>query len=140
MFAEGAKIQPTYIWFQFRSYRVALTADVEKAFLMIGVNVKDHDGLWFIWVDVVDKEEPKPNIYRFARVVFAVSSSRFLLNATIKFHLETFPESHRTVVNRLLHSTYVDDIVAGANTEAEAFELYSTTSIIRTPMFLRVVR
>ena len=110
---------------RFRSYRVALTADVEKAFLMIAVDDKDRDVLRFIWVDDVNKEDPQLQTYRFTRVVFGVSSSPFLLNATIKFHLESFRETHQSVVERLLQSTYVDDIVAGTNSEDEAFEFYT---------------
>ena len=104
---------------------MALTADVEKAFLMIAVDDKDRDVLRFIWVDDVDKEDPKLQIYRFTRVVFGVLSSPFLLYTTVKFHLESFMESHQTVVERLLRSTYVDDIVSGANSEDEAFEFYA---------------
>ena len=110
---------------RFRSYRVALTADVEKAFLMIAVDDKDRDVFRFIWVDDINKEDPKLQIYRLTRVVFGVSSSPFLLNATIKFHLESFMESHQLVVERLLQSTYVDDIVSGASTEDEAFEFFT---------------
>ena len=110
---------------RFRSYRVALTADVEKAFLMIAVDNTDRDVLRFVWVDDVTKNDPKLRIYRFKRVVFGVSSSPFLLNATVKFHLESFMRSHKAVVERLLQSTYVDDIVSEADSEDEAFELYA---------------
>ena len=53
-----------------------------------------------------------------------MSSSPFLLNATVKFHLEGFRESHLSVVERLLRSTYVDDIISGADSEDEAFEFF----------------
>ena len=102
-----------------------MTADIEKAFLMIAVNERDRDVLRFIWVDDITKDEPKLQIYRFTRVVFGVSSSPFLLNATVKFHLENFIESHKAVVEHLLQSTYVDDIVSGADSEDEAFDLYA---------------
>ena len=109
---------------RFRSYRIALTADVEKAFLMVSVNDEDRNFLRFIWVDDINKEDPSLQIYRFTRVVFGVSLSPFLLNATIKFHLEGFRESHQSVVERLLQSTYVDDIISGADSEDEAFEFF----------------
>ena len=91
---------------------------------MISVDAKDRDVLRFVWVDNVNKEDPKLQTYRFTSVVFGVSSSPFLLNATIKFHLEGFMGSHSSVVERLLRSTYVDDIVTGANFEEEAFEFF----------------
>ena len=58
-------------------------------------------------------------------MVFGVSSSPFLLNATVKYHLESFTESHQAIVECLLQSIYVDDIVSGADSEDEAFELYA---------------
>ncbi len=110
---------------RFRSYRIALSSDIEKAFLMISVSDKERDFLRFLWVDEIYAKDPKLQTCHFTRVVFGVSSSPFLLNATIKHHLEGFKESHGPVVKRLLESTYVDDIVSGADTEEEAFEFYS---------------
>lgn len=49
---------------RFRCYRVTLTADVEKAFLMISVADNDRDVLRFIWVDDVDKERPELRVYK----------------------------------------------------------------------------
>ena len=72
------------IFLRFRSYPVAVVADVEKAFLMISVDPKDRDVLRFLWVKNVKSEEPEIVILRFARVVFGVTSSPFLLNATIR--------------------------------------------------------
>ena len=110
---------------RFRSYKVTLNADVEKAFLMIAIDEKDCDVLRFIWVDNVAQEEPEVRVYRFTRVVFGVSSSPFLLNVTVKYHLERFLDSNEVTVNRLLWSTYVDDIISGADSDEEAFELYT---------------
>lgn len=49
-------------------------------------------------------------------------SSPFLLNATIKYHLEHYLDSHPNLIQGLLHSTYVDDITR-ASSEDEAFDL-----------------
>ena len=74
---------------RFRVRKVALTTDIEKAFLMILVAEADRDVLRFLWVDDILQEEQKVVALRFTRVVFGVSSSPFLLNATIKHHVET---------------------------------------------------
>ena len=71
------------------------------------------------------KEEPELRIFRYTRVVFGMSSSPFLLNATVKYHLERFLDSNEATVKRLLRSTCVDDIISGANSDEEAFELYT---------------
>ena len=62
---------------RFRAYKFALTADLEKAFLMVSVEEADRNVLRFIWVDDPFKDYPEFKIYRFTRVVFGVSSSPF---------------------------------------------------------------
>ena len=71
------------ILLRFCIHKVAVVADIEKAFLMITMTEKDRDGLRFLWVDDVSKLNPETIVLQFACVVFGVSSSPFLLNATI---------------------------------------------------------
>ena len=111
--------------FRFRSYPVALVADIEKAFLMIAVNPCDRDVLRFLWVENPFSEEFKLMTMRFARVVFGVSSSPFLLNAIVRHHLEGYRSTKPGLVELLNRSTYVDDVVAGADSEEEALRLYA---------------
>ena len=73
------------ILLRFRSYPVALTADIEKAFLMISVAEEDRNSLRFLWVDDITKSDPVIQAFQFTRVIFGVSSSPFLLNATVAF-------------------------------------------------------
>lgn len=81
--------------------------------------------LQFLWVDDLAKDPPDVRILRFTRVVFRVSSSPFLLNVTIKYHLEQYLESHPDTIRSLLQSTYVKDVIAGPASEDEAFDLYT---------------
>ena len=90
---------------------------------MVSVEEDDRDVLRFLWVEDVTKDPPDTRMYRFTRAVFGVSSSPFLLNATIKFHLEKYLETNEALVHQLLQSTYVDDI-SGSCTKDEAFNLY----------------
>ena len=105
-------------------------ADVEKAFLMISVDERDRDVLRFIWVDDITKEDQNIQLYRLTRVTFGVCSSPFLLNATVKYHLEKFMDTDEAVVKQLLESTYVDVVITGANSAEEAFQLYTTSKDI----------
>ena len=109
---------------RFRTYKVALAADIEKAFLMVSMSEGDRDVLRFLWIDDVLKDNPSICIFRFTRVVFGVSSSPFLLNATIKHHLNEYSRSHPQLVKTLSQSTYVDDIISGAKSDDDAFLLY----------------
>ena len=86
--AGPALTQSTFdIMLNFRNHRVALVGDVEKRFLMVHMNETDNDVLSLLWVDDIDKAELKVITLRFTRVVFGISSSPFLLNATIKHHI-----------------------------------------------------
>jgi hypothetical protein len=112
---------------RFRAHRVALTADIEKAFLMVAISEKDRNVLRFLWVDDITKESPEPVALRFTRVVFGVSSSPFLLNATIRFHLEQHALTQPDLIAKLMRSFYVDDVVTGASDEDQAYALYETS-------------
>ena len=73
---------------RFRTNKVTLTGDIEKAFLMVSMAGKERNVLRFLWVDDIEKISPEMVTLRFRRVVFGVSSSPFLLNATIRHHIE----------------------------------------------------
>ena len=62
--------------------------------------------------------------------MLGISSSPFLLFATIRFHLEKYLETNESLVRHLLCSTYVDDIISGGHTEVEAFDYYKASKKI----------
>jgi hypothetical protein len=99
------------ILLRFRSYPIALVADIEKAFLMISIAPKDRDVLRFLWLKDAFQEESEIVKLRFTRVVFGVSPSPFLLNATIQHHIDKYQNSHPELVKVLMQSMYVDDVV-----------------------------
>lgn len=69
------------ILIQFRSHPVALTADIEKAFLMIGISKVDQDALHFLWVKDPTNCTSKVMHLRFTRLVFGLRSSSAVLGA-----------------------------------------------------------
>ena len=116
----GQNILDIILWF--RVNNIALAAE---AFLMISVSEADRDVLQFLWVDDVTKEKPRIITLHFRRLVFSVSLSPFLLNATVQYHLQKYSSSYPQVVEKISRSMYVDDIASGADTEDNAYKLYS---------------
>ena len=91
---------------------------------MVSVQESDRDVLRFLWFDDVNSKNCKMICLRFTRVVFGISCSPFLLNATLRHHLDKYVTSHPKTVNKLTASLYVDDVITGANDEEEAYQLY----------------
>ena len=105
---------------RFCLHKVAVTADIERAFLMIAMTDKDHDVLQFLWIDDVSKPNPETIVLQFAHVELGPLP----LNTTIRHHLEKHATIQPDLVSKLLKSTFVDDIVTGAESEEAAYELY----------------
>ena len=74
----GQSILDILLWF--RLHPVVVAGDIEKAFLMVSVN---RDALRFLWVRDIKEDNSEVMILQFTRVAFGVTSSPFLLNATI---------------------------------------------------------
>ena len=68
-----------------------------------------------------------PVIYRSNRVIFGAGPSPFLLNATIKHHIEKYREKDSDFSDKKKNSFFVDDLVTGNDSVEEAFELYKKT-------------
>ena len=108
---------------KFRWNTVALTADIEKAFLMIGINEADRDVLCFLWFKHPNETSEMIHL-RFTRLVFGLCPSPALLGAVIAHYLEKHREQHPKSIQKLESSLYVDDLVAGADDVQDAFRFY----------------
>ena len=82
---QGPKLVPQLpaILLRFRLFRIAVTADMEKAFHQIGIHPKDRDVLRFLWINPKTKDLI---IFRWCVVPFGVNSSPFILAATVNHH------------------------------------------------------
>ena len=87
----GQSILDTLV--RLKIYRVPLVGDVEKAFLVVSMAQKNRDALQFLWFDNPLSQSPNLVKYQFIRVVFEVSSSPFLLTATIRHYIERYKET-----------------------------------------------
>ena len=62
------------ILLRFRSYQIALMADIDKAFMKISIEERDQDVLHFLWVDNSDDVEIKIPPLRFTGVIVGICS------------------------------------------------------------------
>ena len=104
--------------------RFRVHTDIEKGFLMISVAEEDRDVLQFLWIDDISKAAPEVLTLRFKRVMFGVSSSPFLLNATIRHHIKQYSHIDPQFVEKFIQSIYVDDVTYGSSDVEEAYQLY----------------
>ncbi|XP_065054036.1 uncharacterized protein LOC135682880 [Rhopilema esculentum] len=112
------------ILLRFRIHKVAIAGDIEKAFLNIEIPPEQGDFLRFLWVNDVSSENPELIKLRFTRLVFGLTSSPFVLNATLRKHIMTEGKNDPLFVYNTLRSLYVDDYQSSFSTNNEAFETY----------------
>ncbi|GFX80519.1 integrase catalytic domain-containing protein [Trichonephila clavipes] len=99
-------------------------SDIKQAFLQICLADEHKDSVRFLWSDdepCVHKR-PKLQVYHFNRVKFGVSSSPFLLAATIRHHIEKYKHEFSHTVELLDRNFYVDDLISGGDEFEEALQ------------------
>ena len=104
-----------------RTYVIVILADVEKAFLQIGIQKQDRDVTRFLWFrDPSRPEQVEGNldVYRFCRVPFGIICSPFLLEGTLRFHLQN---EGSAVAQKIV---YVDNVSIGTDSVKEAYQIY----------------
>ena len=118
----GPQLQPTLgtIIMKFRTYPVALSADISKMYRAIELSPKDRDLHRFLW-------RPTPDvpvqIYRMRRVTFGISASPYLAIRTLQKTAEDHGQAHPEVQSHITDSFYVDDFLGGSSTPSEATTL-----------------
>ncbi|UYV80597.1 hypothetical protein LAZ67_19000902 [Cordylochernes scorpioides] len=119
---KGPKIQQDvfFILLRFRTYPVAITADIEKMYRQIRIHPEDADYQRILWRP--SPEEPVVD-YRLLTVTYGTTSAPFLAMRTLQQLAEdegqNYPEASRVTLNDF----YVDDLLTGAQTIAETKEL-----------------
>ena len=108
---------------KFRSYPIAVVADVEKAFHQIQINRDDRRMLRFLWFDDVEKDCPEIKQFQFRRLVFGLTPSPAILARTVKPHLCKYEQKKPAVTSLLDSSLYVDYLARGVFHEREIMAL-----------------
>ena len=88
---KGPQLTPLIfdILLRFRTFAVALTAVIEKAFSKL-VLIHDRDYLRFLWFEDVFDEVQKIVCNRFHRVLSTMISSLYLINGTVQKHAKAY--------------------------------------------------
>ncbi|EYC35616.1 hypothetical protein Y032_1011g3385 [Ancylostoma ceylanicum] len=113
----------TGLLLRIRMTPILIASDIEKAFLMIGLNDESKDFTRFLWLKDPHKPLVPENIatYRFRRVPFGLVVSPFLLAGTIRYHLMM---TETPLAKELIRNTYVDNIFYGVETIDEGMRFY----------------
>ena len=119
----GPTIQPTLsnLLIRFRTYPVALNADISKMYREVQLSPEDKDLHRFLWRD--DIQDPVTD-YRMTRVTFGVSASPYLAVKTLQQAAADHGEEYPRASHHIRQSFYVDDFLGGADTPQEAVELF----------------
>ncbi|KIH43762.1 hypothetical protein ANCDUO_26226, partial [Ancylostoma duodenale] len=113
---------------RFRIGKIAITSDVEKAFLQVRLHENDRDYTRCLWLRN-HRLPPTPNnikVLRFTRVTFGLNTSPFLLAGTIHFHLDQYKEDPQ-LVPEIKENLYVDNLILTVDTPEESLYVYFKT-------------
>ena len=108
----------------FRTKKYAVTADISKAFLRVGINRLDRDYLRFLWVKDINQPDVVTT-YRFKVVPFGSTCSPFLLQGTLYKHFCNINSEYRET---LLKAFYVDNFMTTVDDNSQLYKLYHETT------------
>ena len=120
----GPTIQPTLstILIKFRSYPIALNADISKMYREVKLSAEDKDLHRFLWR--ASTNLPVKD-YRMTRVTFGVSASPYLAVKTLQQAAADQGGEYPRATQHIQSSFYVDDFLAGASASQEAIDLFT---------------
>ncbi|XP_071127721.1 uncharacterized protein [Mytilus edulis] len=111
----------TAILLRFRLNKYAVSTDIEKAFLNVGLDIEDRDVTRFFWLSKPTDPNSDLTTYRFKSVLFGATCSPFILNAVLSKHLNNHPVDF---TDKLTKDLYVDNIVSSFESEEELLKYF----------------
>ena len=115
---------------RFRLHKIGLCSDIQRAFLMVGIQEDHRKFLSFLCFDDPNSDHPKIDEYRFTRLVFGLCPSPAILGTVIVHHLKQYRQSAPEMADLLEKSLYVGDLITGEETEEAALAVYKSTKRI----------
>ena len=83
---------------------MAVTADIEKAFLMVEIKPSDRDMLHFLWLKSPHDVKSEVLELRFTCLVFGLWPSPAILGFVISHHLDKYQSRHPEVIQSIKNS------------------------------------
>ena len=112
---------------KFRSYNIALNADISKMYREVKLCTADKDLHRFVWRD--NPADPLKD-YRMTRVTFGVSASPFLAVRTLHQTAVDHGGDYPRATQHIKESFYVDDFLGGADNSKDAIILVHQLRVI----------
>lgn len=108
----------------FRLFKVALVADIEKAFLQISLNESDRDSTRFLWLKDINKPVTESNLSykRFARLPMGLNVSPCILNLVLADIFNEPPINPWLIGGEKIF--YADNLVTSVPTNTDALEIF----------------
>jgi hypothetical protein len=94
---------------------------------MVELNENDRDATRFLWPDNPFDPFSAINVYRFRVVFFGATCSQFLLNLSIKLHLENSSSKYGDDIQ---NSLYVDNLLYSSPSEFELVEFFNESNLL----------
>ena len=106
---------------RYRSYHIALIADISRMYRAIYLTKEDKDLHHFVW-----RRNPTAPLldFRMTRVTFGVSSSSFIANVCVKQNALDYAMEYPNAAKVVCESFYVDDCLTGSDTPEGAIKLH----------------
>ncbi|UYV61696.1 hypothetical protein LAZ67_1005939, partial [Cordylochernes scorpioides] len=131
----GPKLQQNLfnILLRFRTFPIAITADIEKMFRQIRLNSDDRDYHRILW-----RENPEDPLleYRLLTVTYGTASAPFLAIRTIQQLAEDESSKFPSASSIVFRDFYVDDLISGAYSIQEAKSLVAELSSLLNKEFI----
>ena len=111
---------------RWRENRVALTSDVVAMFSHIIMDPRDRPSLRFLWRD--DHRDGEFDVYESPVLIFGAACSPSIAGYCYRRTAAEFGDGDPLVTRAVNEDSYVDDLMTGAETEAEAVQLIGRLS------------
>lgn len=117
----GPKLQDLFdIMLRFRKHEIAFTADIEKMYLHVKLDEKDHKFQKIFWRE---NENDLLHEYCLTTVTFGINSSPSMAVATVQHHAKQRMHQYPHACKIISKDSYMDDISSGCDTVDEAINL-----------------